>query len=436
MATDGGVLYSAAGVSSDGQSYTAPLTRLYRYDPDTGAWTRRADMTLGRDYPQAAFLDGKLYVAGGWLANGDVSATTEVYDPATDTWTFGPDMPTGVAAAAVAVLDNRMYVVGGCTTDACGTTTVQVYDPAGTGWETAAAYPEPVSFEGCGTITAKLYCAGGTSDAHGASRNVYAYDPGTDRWTQVAGMPYGDQWAAAYSAADGKLLMIGGVIDHSSLMTNQGWAYDPGTDSWASLPNANTVSWRSAGACGFYKVGGAALTPALVNAEVLPSFGDCASAGNVSWLTATPGGARTLQAGEKLTVTVTLDAGVDQPGAYTAALSLSEDTPYPYPIVPVTITVTPPKSWGKIAGTVTGTSCTGASVPLSGATVSIEGQQQAFTLKTATDGTYQPWLDAGNSPLDITVGKNGWAPAGQTGVRLAKGRTTTADFVLTPAPPC
>ncbi|HEY7047449.1 MAG TPA: carboxypeptidase regulatory-like domain-containing protein [Jatrophihabitantaceae bacterium] len=440
LAADDGTVYSAGGVSSTGQSTSAPLPRVYRYDPDAAAWTRLADLQVARDFPQAAFLDGRLYVAGGWDSTGGVTGKVEVYDPASNTWAFGPDLPTPVAAGSVAVLDNRMYVIGGCTADGvCGSTAVQVYDPDANRWEPAAAYPQPVAMQGCGTIAGRVYCAGGISDQLGPSRDGWAYDPTHDRWTQIAGMPYGSQYAAASAAAGGRLLMVGGVIDGGRLLTNQGWAYDPATDSWTSLPNANTVAWRAAGVCGFYKVGGSALQPALVNAEVLPGFGDCATAGNVSWLSAAPGGSRTLAPGTSATITVTLDAaatGVDQPGTYSAGLTLSEDTPYPFAAVPVTMTVQAPASWGELTGTVTGTTCTGAVVRLDAATITVSGRHQAFTLKTAADGTYQLWLDAANSPLSLVVGMNGWTPTGKSGIRLRKGQTATADVTLTPSPAC
>ena len=404
------------------------------------AWTRLADMPAGRDYPQAAFLDGKLYVAGGWdTSDSGLTDTMEVYDPATDTWSAGPKLPTAVAAAGVAVLDNRMYVIGGCPSfNNCGTAAVQVYDPALDRWEQAASYPQPVSFEGCGAIAGKLYCAGGTGDQTGATRNGYVYDPGTDTWSPIAGLPAGDQWAAASTAAGGKLLLVGGVIDGSSLITNQGWAYDPVANAWSQLPNANTIAWRAAGACGFYKVGGAGLVPALSNAEMLPGYGDCATAGTVSWLAVKPAQATTLAPGATLTATVSLDAsrGIDQPGTYYAGLSLSEDTPYPFTSIPVTMTVNPPSSWGKLAGTVSGVTCAGATIALGGATISVTGTTQTFTLKTDAAGSYQLWLDVANNPLSLVVGKNGWAPTGRSRVKLVKGKTTTVDFTLQPVPAC
>lgn len=432
-AGDGGAVYSVGGVSSNG----AVLARAYSYDPDAAAWTRLPDMQVGREAPHAAVLDGKLYVAGGWQDDGSATPSMEVYDPATGTWSTGPSMPTGIAGGAVAVLDNRMFVVGGCTDSiTCDTAAVEAFDPVADRWEPVAAYPQPVSAEGCGAIAGKLYCAGGYSDAAGGIRDGYVYDPATNHWSQTAGMPYGDQFSAAYSAADGRLLMVGGVIRNGGLITNQGWAYDPASNTWSSLPNANTVAWRAAGACGFYKVGGIGLT-ALASAEMLPGYGDCASAADVSWLTFSPSGGQVLQPGAQVTITVKLStATLTQPGVYQAALSLSEDTPYPFTTVPITMTVDPPGSWGRLTGTITGTTCTGATVPLAGATVSVTGHRQTFTLKTASDGSYQLWLDAANSPLDLVAGKDGWAPNGASNVRLAKGKTTTADISLSPSPPC
>jgi len=54
-------------------------------------------------------------------------------------------------------------------------------------------------------------------------------------------------------------------------------------------------------------------------------------------------------------VEVIFDAGVTevtQPGDYFAQLRVTSDTPYPAATIPVTMTVTPPDSYGKLAGTV------------------------------------------------------------------------------------
>jgi hypothetical protein len=88
------------------------------------------------------------------------------------------------------------------------------------------------------------------------------------------------------------------------------------------------------------------------------------------------------------------------------------------------MTVNPPKTWGKIAGTVNGPS--GA---LAGATVQINTWATHYTLKTDAQGHYALWLDVRNNPLQLIVAKDGFQPQTTT-VRITKGTTTTVNFTL------
>src|SRR5205814_2370789 len=116
-------------------------------------------------------------------------------------------------------------------------------------------------------------------------------------------------------------------------VTNQGFAYDPGTRAWTTLPNANNTLYRGGSACGFYKVGGSTggFNP-VKNVEALPGFNQCASAGDVPWLSTNPT-SFTIAPKTTVTVTVTLDASmtaVSQPGTYKALLTLQTNTPYQF----------------------------------------------------------------------------------------------------------
>lgn len=62
-----------------------------------------------------------------------------------------------------------------------------------------------------------------------------------------------------------------------------------------------------------------------------------------------------------MTLTATPDAGVAQPGSYTAAVEVNSNTPYAAPTIGVAMAVSPPPSRGKLQGTVTGVSCAGVS---------------------------------------------------------------------------
>jgi N-acetylneuraminic acid mutarotase len=427
-AVNDGKIYAAFGF--DGSVDTAAL---YAYDPDTGSWSPLASAADTREKPAAGFIGGKLYAVGGWGASGDPDPKMEVYDPAANSWSTAASTPKPYAGSGSAVLGGKLYVVGGCTTSVCGNTDVEVYNPASDSWSAAAAYPVADAWISCGAINGALYCAGGTTDA-ASTAHTYQYDPASDSWSPRADLPI-DLWGSASIAANGKLLVSGGVTDNGGSITNQGYAYDPATDSWAALPNANQSVYRGASACGFYQIGGSPgglFVPPVATSEVLPGFADCASTSDVPWLSESATSA-VLQPGDTVKITVTLDANVasiTQPGTYTAELVVASDTPYQLAPVGVTLTVNPPKTWGKITGTIT-SAVNGAAIP--GATVQINTWATSYTLKTDKFGQYALWLDVRNNPLQLIVAKDGFQPQTTT-VKITKGTTTTASFVLKKAP--
>ena len=145
---------------------------------------------------------------------------------------------------------------------------------------------------------------------------------------------------------------------------------------------------------------------------------------SVPWMSVTPETA-TLDPGQSAQVTVGMDAHVDQPGAYTGRVNIAEDTPYSVAPVGVTMNVTPPASWAKLTGTVTGIACDGTSGPLDEATVQVGD----LTLFTNPDGKYAWWLDARAMPYNMIVAKDGYQPKTST-AKLVRGKTLTKNFAL------
>ncbi|MFJ4922961.1 carboxypeptidase regulatory-like domain-containing protein [Streptomyces sp. NPDC088725] len=417
-----GKVYSAFGYNG-----SADTKDLYVLDPVAGAWTKLAGATVTREDPAHGFINGKLYAAGGWGPNGDPSSKLEIYDPGTDTWTTGADAPRPYAGSGTAVLDNKLYTVGGCAAQTCGTSDVSAYDPATDTWSRLAAYPEQIAWSSCAGIDGRLYCGGGVTD-DGEVKHANVYDPDSDSWSPVADMPV-SLWGSAYTSANGLLLASSGITQNN--ITNQGYAFDPEDGTWTALPNANAAVYRGGGAVGLYKVGGATGTASPVaTVETLPGYDQSATA-DVSWLSESAQ-ELTLQPGKSAKVTVTLDASVaevTQPGDYSAALTLTSDTPYQVPAVPVVLHVAPPKTWGKITGTVLGTTASGDTAPVAGATVQLDSWAAGYTLTTGKDGGYTLWLDARNNPLTVIAAKDGYQPAVAT-VKIKKKATVTSDFTL------
>ena len=449
-----GKAYSAGGASPSKSAASA-------YDPRTQTWSPIAPMPVGVDGATGQFLDGKFYVFGGASTLIFISPADEdgmqIYDPATNKWHVQGGGPAGsVNFAASATLDGQMYVVGGCpvmgnfygfsfplSEEMCyasASDSAARYDPATGKWTTIASYPLSASNLACGGVAGELVCTGGV-DTRGnydtpkywvTDKATYIYNPATNTWSPGASLPIG-LWGMSYGAANGQLLVSGGVTRNSTEATTRGFAYQPATNSWTKLPASPSFRYMGGSACGFFQIGGHAQSGYYAPAEELPGYDQCGDGTRVPWLSASPS-QLSVPAGGSVTVRVTLDgaaAGVTQPGAYTAALKLSDDTPYAPATVGVTMNVTPPKSWGKITGTVTGAACGGTTSPLPGATVQIDSWTGDDTLTTGADGRYELWLDRRSNPLTLIVTKNGWRSQSRK-VNIKAGQTTTSDFTLAP----
>ena len=149
----------------------------------------------------------------------------------------------------------------------------------------------------------------------------------------------------------------------------------------------------------------------------------------VPWLDVQPP-AFTLNPGQSAKVQVDLDSSrVDQPGTYTSDVVANGSTPYDEPRVKVSLKVTPPSSWGKIAGTVTGATCDDETVPLEGAFVVIDGSEYDVTLVTGPEGGYARWMGISNNRLALLSGANGYPPESKN-ARIVKGQTVVHNFEL------
>ncbi len=272
-----------------------------------------------------------------------------------------------------------------------------------------------------------IYCAGGQAGFGDVSKATYAYDPAADTWSRRADVPLAlDEMG--YGVANGKLLVSGGVSD--GLSTSKGFAYDPVADSWTNLPDSINQLSRGATACGFYKIGGSqSWSNDSPFVEMLPGYADCGTDRDSSWLSLSSTKI-TVQPWHTALVWVRADAtGMDQPGAYSSAVLARSDTRYGVKSVGVRMQVDPPRSWAKIMGTVTGTSCDGTSAPLAGANVWIAGHG-TYTLTTDVNGRYAWWLDDHENPLQLTAGRDGWVPK-MANVQVHGGRATVQDMTVT-----
>ncbi|MFE4960532.1 S8 family serine peptidase [Streptomyces sp. NPDC056653] len=446
VAVDDGKIYSIGGYETTfpngifGYSDRKTVSASYVYDPIAQSWSPIARPRIARVAAMAAFIDGKLYVTGGWSASQSLATLTEVYDPKTDTWTTAASHPRGLTGSGSAVLNGKLYLVGGCAqpdntlVGTCNQTDVHVYDPVKDRWTRAADYPVGAAFSACGGIDGKLYCAGGMNKV-GVVSDAYVYDPVYDHWSPIAKMPNGS-WSSAYSTSGGKLLVAGGVRGAvgTGTITNAGSAYDPKKNTWSALPNMKYPLYRAGSACGTLVGGISGVMNG--NARVQSLQGQDCDTGSVSW--ASPDRTRiTLAPGERTTLTVALDSkAMEQPGTYDGALNLHTDSPYATPAVPMTLRVTPPPTWAKVAVTVKVEQCDGTSEQIQGAFVKVDGQT-ILARRSDADGQASVWLPVNGGGHEVTViaAKDGWSSASER-ITVKQGDTQSPTLTLKSAGGC
>ncbi len=93
-------------------------------------WFSRADMLTARR-AEAATVNGKIYVMGGWGAStSSVLTLNEEYDPGPDRWMPKAAMPAPRYLHTATAVDGKIYVIGGVASAAPPMlTTNLVYDP-------------------------------------------------------------------------------------------------------------------------------------------------------------------------------------------------------------------------------------------------------------------------------------------------------------------
>lgn len=432
------VFYVIAGVS-DGLI----VDGNYRYDASTNTWTTLAPIPAGQEGPTAACLDGRIYVMGGGGSNQHF-----VYDIATDTWGSAAPVPRGIEAAAAGVFEGQVFLAGGDNDFTPGNGVydeVDIYDAASDSWSSGSPMPVGTSNPGAVQVGELLYLAGGWGQSSPGS-NVDAtqvYDMSSDTWEAGPEFPIAKS-DFALAATGAALYAIGGDADGSGFFDSSASVHRldlgdwPG-GTWEDLedPLPAPLTANQAGFCTSAITGGETWSVGGIDgsfswrrdAFYRESGEGCGGAVvDVPWLSVNPP-TLTIAPGRQVRVTVGFDANVEQPGTYTAGIRITHDTPYDVPSVGVTMTVTPPTTWGKITGTVSGVDCRGNTGPLEGAIVHLDGLQFDTTLLTDEAGGYAYWVGSSNNPLRLTAATGEHIPQTRQ-TRIVPRQTIVENFTL------
>lgn len=195
------------------------------YDPGTGKFSPTGSMSTNRAGESATrLLDGRILIVGGDNET-DLLATAELYDPATGRFSPTGSMAIGRQAHTATLLrDGRVLIAGGYHAG-MGTA---VFSGDAQASELGLARPSSSAdpLRGGNLASAELY------------------DPKTGKFSPTGSMAEGRNWATATLLSDGRVLIVGGLID-GTLTLSSAEVYDPATGSFSptgSMPDARLLS--------------------------------------------------------------------------------------------------------------------------------------------------------------------------------------------------
>jgi N-acetylneuraminic acid mutarotase len=121
------------------------LADVSRFDAQTGQWQTLTALPEARSSHAAVFLDGRLYVLGGWTLSGAREAgrfatDTLVLDLASGVYSKIA-MPVPVRAAQAAVIGGKIVLVGGLDPKGEPQRSVHVLDPKSGAWSKGPDFP-------------------------------------------------------------------------------------------------------------------------------------------------------------------------------------------------------------------------------------------------------------------------------------------------------
>jgi N-acetylneuraminic acid mutarotase len=226
-----GKLYVTGGINPDNK-----MTRtLFVYDPKTNSWTRKADMPqLGCAGIQGV-MDGKLYVYTYLCrrnsSSDDPMARLYRYDPATDTWVKRA-LPPQLLSSSGGVISGKFYLAAAYV----GTrppTPLYAYDPMSNSWQKKAPMSQPFHDMAGAVVNGKLFMVGGSDGFSGEDPGpeLEMYDPVSNSWASRTPLPFGVAEGAAVGAAGKVYYIVGRAYPvtggERTLSASELYAYTP-----------------------------------------------------------------------------------------------------------------------------------------------------------------------------------------------------------------
>ncbi len=253
--------------------------KVYRYDPGSGIWENRASMPTAYSNTDGVYLDGRIYLPTGYVADEGYRGTHYAYDIGENTWSvMDPISSTGQitepvawGAAAADAASAVYYYTGGRYASAPEVPLPYIsrYDVASDGWEAVAPMDTARFAHRAAFLDGALYVVGGVGPGGQILASGERYDPGAGTWTPTSGLNLPRHSFGDAVGADGRWYVFGGVIS-GTLTTPKTEVYDPQSDTWTLLDQRWSLKqsreWPAGARAGLsiYAVGGHVGAPPIV----------------------------------------------------------------------------------------------------------------------------------------------------------------------------
>jgi N-acetylneuraminic acid mutarotase len=184
------LVYVFGGVTNDGLRFVLS-NAVDVFNPADGSWRTVTTMASYRAYHQATFLNGKVYLLGGYggassaMATAGPLSSVEVFDPATGSVTpVAAALPQARMYFGAAALNGRIYVLGGVSSTSYDTPLNSIVSWApGESWWRPQARSLPAGLHSFATCVSDngIYVIGGSSGSNalnlGQRAQVMKYYP-------------------------------------------------------------------------------------------------------------------------------------------------------------------------------------------------------------------------------------------------------------------
>ncbi|KAK3529622.1 hypothetical protein QTP70_032041 [Hemibagrus guttatus] len=231
-----GLVYVIGGFDS-----TEYFNTMCKFNLLDGTWNEAAPMHSRRCYVSVAVLDGFIYAMGGF--NGTVRLNTaERYQPSTNQWSLIPSMHEQRSDASAATLNGKIYICGGFNGNEC-LFTAEYYDPHHDQWTLIEPMHMRRSGLGIAVLNNRVFAIGGF-DGGIRMQSIEAFNPHTNSWSILSPM-LNQRRNFGIEVMDGRLYVIGGYSSEGT--TSRCEYYDEYKDEWFDVKNMNIS--RSAVSC-------------------------------------------------------------------------------------------------------------------------------------------------------------------------------------------